>query len=96
MTRLNIIRCDRCNDECRPGGATEITVPNQGHDYHDEKLDLCTSCFGQLKAFLNNKDVGKKGTTFEEFRIPCPHHVPCGDNCQGTALKRVYLKQPKP
>lgn len=26
---------------------------------------------------------------YEEFDLPCPHHVPCANACQGTAYRRV-------
>lgn len=39
---------------------------------------------GQSVMVLPPKD----DYVYEEFDLPCPHHVPCAYACQGTAYKR--------
>ena len=37
-----------------------------------------------LKVVLPDEDPH----TYEEFDLPCPHHVPCASPCQGRAYRR--------
>ena len=80
--------CDRCGARVEDDDVLRISVPEVAE--WGGILDLCIPCQGQLKRFLDNDDVGRGKTTFEEFAPARRSTGCCVSDCQGTCLKRVF------
>lgn len=84
--KLEYHACDRCGDKISSGHYL-ASLSQPGYRWAGERWELCKNCKEKLEKFMAGKLYKH---AYQEFALPCPHHVPCVENCQGTAYRRVW------
>jgi hypothetical protein len=88
VSKRVVHECDRCGtDVGKYGKLYEATLALPGYRGIPERWEICESCKRKTVKFLNEKLFRH---AFEEFELPCPHHVPCAYPCQGKAYRRAW------
>lgn len=76
-----VYRCDRCG---KTGKAGDIIF----QFVKPLKYDLCADCIQKLELWLAGED-DTGDYRYEQYDLPCPHHVPCASPCSGSAYRLV-------